>query len=158
VVPEGRGYLLLRDAAAPGASCTSAISWRSGPWSAHLPSTTAPPHDARIAAPEPDARLIERLRAGDNAAYEELINLTGGRLLAVARRMLGREEDAQDAVQDVFLSAFKSLDRFDGRSLLTTSLHRICVNACLMKLRSRRRRPERNIDDLLPSFLDDFAI
>jgi RNA polymerase sigma-70 factor (ECF subfamily) len=69
--------------------------------------------------------------------------------------MLAREEDAQDAVQEAFLSAFKSLDRFDARSQLTTWLHRICVNACLMKLRSQRRRPERSMDDLLPQFLDD---
>ena len=78
-------------------------------------------------------------------------------MLAVARRMLFREEDAQDAVQDAFLSAFKSLGTFDERSLLTTWLHRITVNACLMKLRSQRRRggPERSIDDFLPTFTDD---
>lgn len=76
-------------------------------------------------------------------------------MLAVARRMLGGEEDAQDAVQEAFLSAFKSLDRFDERSLLTTWLHRITVNACLMRLRSKRRRPERSLDDLLPTFRTD---
>lgn len=120
------------------------------------PSTPTPALDL-IAAPdaEADARLLERLRAGDDAAFDDLVRFAGARLLAVARRMLGREEDAQDAVQDAFLSAFKSLDKFDGRSLLTTWLHRITVNACLMKLRSQRRRPEKSMDDLLPEFLDD---
>lgn len=102
-----------------------------------------------------EARLLARLKAADDSAFDELVNLAGHRLLAVARRMLGREEDAQDAVQEAFLSAFKSLDRFDGRSQLTTWLHRIAVNVCLMKLRSQRRRPERPIDDFLPEFLPD---
>jgi len=102
-----------------------------------------------------EARLLTRLRAGEDAAFDELVRFAGGRMLAVARRMLGREEDAQDAVQDAFLSAFKSLDRFDGRSQLTTWLHRITVNACLMKLRSQRRRPEKAIEDFLPEYLED---
>lgn len=120
----------------------------------------------RISQPVPDAegvvppsgseaRLLERLRAGDSAAFEEVVLQAGGRMLAVARRMMRTEEDAHDAVQDAFLSAFKSLDRFDGRSRLATWLHRITINACLMKLRSQRRRPERSIEDLLPTFLSD---
>lgn len=103
------------------------------------------------------AQLLAQLRAGEDAAFDELVRVAGGRMLAVARRMLTREEDAQDAVQEAFLSAFKSLDKFDGRSLLTTWLHRITVNVCLMKLRSQRRRggPERSIDELLPTFTGD---
>jgi len=101
-----------------------------------------------------ESGLVDRLRAGDDAAFDELVRLAGERMLAVARRMMGREEDAQDAVQEAFLSAFRSLGRFDGRSQLTTWLHRITVNACLMRLRSQRRRggPERSIDEFLPSF------
>ncbi len=106
-------------------------------------------------APEGEGDLLERLRTGDEAAYEELVRAYGGRLLAVARRFLSSEEDARDAVQDAFLSAFRSLDRFEGGSRLSTWLHRIVVNASLMKLRTRRRKPEQPIDDLLPGFLDD---
>lgn len=107
--------------------------------------------------PDCEVGLLARLRAGEDTAFDELVRQTGGRLLAVARRMLRRDEDAQDAVQEAFLSAFKSLDRFDGRSQLGTWLHRITVNACLMKLRSQRRRggKERSIDSLLPQFLED---
>lgn len=110
---------------------------------------------ADLPSAEGESRLLARLKAGDDGAFDELVRGAGGRMLAVARRMLGCEDDAQDAVQEAFLSAFKSLDRFDGRSRLTTWLHRITVNACLMKLRSQRRRPERPIDDLLPRFRDD---
>jgi RNA polymerase sigma-70 factor (ECF subfamily) len=105
--------------------------------------------------PVNDPVLVERLRAGDEAAFDDLVRLAGGRMLTVARRMLGNEDDAADAVQDAFLSAFKGLGRFDGRSQLTTWLHRITVNACLMKLRSRRRRPERTMEHLMPRFLED---
>ncbi len=102
-----------------------------------------------------EAALLERLRAGEEAAFEELARAYGGRLLAVARRFLASEEDARDAVQDAFLSAFRSLDRFQGDSRVSTWLHRIVVNAALMKLRTRRRKPELPIEELLPGFLED---
>lgn len=107
------------------------------------------------AADSDDVRLLDRLRAGDDRAFDELVAATGARLLAVARRLLINEDDASDAVQDAYLSAFKSLDRFDGRARLSTWLHRITVNSCLMKLRTLRRRPERSIEDLLPQFTAD---
>jgi RNA polymerase sigma-70 factor (ECF subfamily) len=102
-----------------------------------------------------ERQLLERLRAGEEAAYEELVRSHGPRMLAVARRFLREEEDARDAVQDAFLSAFRALGRFEGQARLSTWLHRIVVNAALMKLRTRRRRPERPIEDFLPEFLED---
>ena len=66
--------------------------------------------------------------------------------------MLRNEEDARDAVQEAFLSAFKALAGFDGHCQLVTWLHRIAVNAALMKLRRARRRPESPIEELLPDF------
>src|SRR5262249_180628 len=72
--------------------------------------------------------------------------------LAVARRFLHCEADCADAVQDAFLAAFRSLDTFSGHSNLGTWLHRIVVNACLMKLRARSRSRQVPIDDLLPTF------
>jgi RNA polymerase sigma-70 factor (ECF subfamily) len=99
--------------------------------------------------------FLARLRAREDAAFEELVCAYGGRLLATATRILGNDEDARDAVQDGFLSAFRSIDRFQGESLVSTWLHRIAINAALMKLRSRRRKPEGRIEDLLPRFLED---
>jgi RNA polymerase sigma-70 factor (ECF subfamily) len=83
------------------------------------------------------------------------VRAQGARLLAVAQRLLGSEEDASDAVQDAFISAFRAIDRFEGGSRLSTWLHRIVVNSALMKLRSQQRKPETSIEDLLPRFLDD---
>jgi RNA polymerase sigma-70 factor (ECF subfamily) len=102
-----------------------------------------------------EATLVAQLRAGDEAAFEQVVRKYGGRLLAVARRIVNSEEDARDAVQDAFLNAFKSLDRFEGNAKLSTWLHRIVVNAALMKLRTRKRKPEQSIESMLPSFLDD---
>jgi RNA polymerase sigma-70 factor (ECF subfamily) len=99
--------------------------------------------------------LLARLRRREDAAYEELVRTYGGRLLAVARRFLRSEEDARDAVQDAFVSAFRSIDAFEGGSRISTWLHRIVVNAALMKLRTRRRHPEQPIEELLPRYLED---
>ena len=79
----------------------------------------------------------------------------GGRLLAVARRFLRDEEEARDAVQESFLSAFRSIDKFEQGSRLSTWLHRIIINASLMRLRTRQRKPEEPIEDLLPQFQAD---
>jgi len=102
-----------------------------------------------------EAVLLAGLRAGEEQAFEKLVREHSGRLLAVAKRLLGNEDDASDALQDAFLSAFKAMDRFEGNSRLSTWLHRIVVNASLMKLRKRHRKEERSIEDLLPKFLDD---
>ena len=100
----------------------------------------------------PESELIARLRSGDQAAYETLVRAHGPRMLAVAGRFFNGEQDRDDAVQDAFISAFRAINSFDKNSKLATWLHRITVNACLMKLRSRSRKSETPIDDLLPQF------
>jgi RNA polymerase sigma-70 factor (ECF subfamily) len=110
------------------------------------------------AAPEPpdaDGDLVRRLQAGEPAAYEQAVRSYTPRMLAVARRFLQHEQDAQDAVQDAFLSAFRGIDEFQQESRLATWLHRIVVNASLMKLRARKRQAETPIEDLLPHFQND---
>ena len=99
--------------------------------------------------------LLERLRRGDEAAYEVMIHAFGGRMLAVARGLLRNEEDARDVVQSAYIAAFRGLPNFKGTSQLSTWLHRIVVNGALMKLRTRRRKPEASIEDLLPAFVED---
>jgi RNA polymerase sigma-70 factor, ECF subfamily len=98
-----------------------------------------------------EASRLARLRAGDEDACDALVREYGGRMLAVARRMLRSDEDAADAVQDAFISAFTSIRRFRGGSSLYTWLHRIVVNACLMRLRSLGRRNEISLDSLCPA-------
>jgi RNA polymerase sigma-70 factor, ECF subfamily len=102
-----------------------------------------------------DITLLERLRCGDETAYELMIRTHGGRMLAVARGIVRNEEDARDVVQNAYVSAFRALPAFKGTAQLSTWLHRIVVNGALMKLRTRRRKPEASIEDMLPSFLED---
>jgi RNA polymerase sigma-70 factor (ECF subfamily) len=99
-----------------------------------------------------ETRLLAALRDGDQDAFAEVVRRYGGRMLAVARRMLRAEEEARDAVQEAFVSAFKAIGRFQGSARLSTWLHRIVVNAALMRLRRQRRKPEGSIDELLPRF------
>jgi RNA polymerase sigma-70 factor (ECF subfamily) len=102
-----------------------------------------------------DEQLLAGLRANDPTAFSALVRDHGGMVLAVARRIVHNEEDARDVVQDAFLSAFRALPSFDGQSKLSTWLYRIAVNAALMRVRTRSRRPECLIDDLQPQFLAD---
>lgn len=102
-----------------------------------------------------EAALLAALRAGEDRAYRQLVAEYGGRLLAVARRILRNEEEAQDALQEAFLQAFRALPRFEGHARISTWLHRIVVNAALMRIRSRKSRPEESIEPLLPTFQED---
>jgi len=99
-----------------------------------------------------DRELVVQLQGGDDLAYESFVRQHGGAMLAVARRMLRNDEDAREAVQDAFLQAFRAIQHFRAEARLSTWLHRIVVNAALMRLRSASRRPEVAIDDLLPTF------
>jgi len=114
----------------------------------------ANPMDA-AAGTDDEARLLTALRAGDDLAFERLVRDHRGRMLAVAQRFMRNSEDARDVVQEAFIAAFRSLNSFEGSARLSTWLHRIVINAALMKLRSRRRVPEDSIEDLLPKFLED---
>jgi RNA polymerase sigma-70 factor (ECF subfamily) len=99
-----------------------------------------------------EATLLAGMQAGDDDAFEVCVRTYYTRLLVVARRILRNEEDAQDAVQEAFLSAFKQIGHFKGLSRLGTWLHRITVNAALGRLRGLQRHPEKSLEDLLPHF------
>jgi RNA polymerase sigma-70 factor (ECF subfamily) len=111
-----------------------------------------------------DAELVVRLQAGDQGAYAQLVEQHASKIYRLALRMMGNEADAEDVLQETFLSAFKSIDRFEARSSLSTWLYRIASNAALMRL--RRVEPdqvsvdepiERDDGDLVPRQLFDFC-
>jgi len=99
-----------------------------------------------------EANQLAALRRGEESAFADLVRANTGRMLAVARRILKNDDEARDATQEAFLQAFRAIDRFQGDSQLSTWLHRITVNACLMRLRHRKRHPELAIEELLPAF------
>lgn len=102
-------------------------------------------------APE-DAELVSGLRSGDPQTFETIVRQYGPRLLSTTRRILNNDEDARDAVQEAFISAFRARAQFAGDAKISTWLHRIAVNAALTKLRTRQRKSEDPLDDLLPQF------
>jgi RNA polymerase sigma-70 factor (ECF subfamily) len=107
---------------------------------------------ARAANASNEQELLAALRRGDERAFASVVQANGGRLLAVAKRILRNPDDASEAVQEAFLQAFRAIDRFEGESKLSTWLHRITVNACLLRLRHAKRHPESPIEELLPHF------
>lgn len=111
-------------------------------------------------ADQVELEIIEGMRAGDDRAFERLVREYIGPLRAVALRLLQNAADADDAVQESFLSAFRNFDSFRGDARLGTWLHRIVVNAALGRLRKRKRRPDTganvvDVSELLPRFHDD---
>jgi RNA polymerase sigma-70 factor (ECF subfamily) len=109
-------------------------------------------NDTSFDSADTETDLVARMRTRDDEAFARVVHRYTPRLLAVAARFLRCEEDRADAVQDAFLSAFRGLSTFEGKAQLSTWLHRIVVNVCLMKLRARSRSAEIPLDDLLPSF------
>lgn len=97
--------------------------------------------------PEAAAALVERAKAGDESAFEELVRRYRPRIFALALHLTGRESDADDIAQDVFLRAFRALDTFEGRSEFFTWVYRMAVNRSLNARRDRDRRGEASIDD-----------
>ena len=92
--------------------------------------------------------LVERCRSGDLAAFEELYRAHAGKLFSVACRMVGNPADAEDLLQEIFLSAHRKLDGFRGESALGTWLYRLATNHCLDYLRSRAARTNQLTDAL----------
>jgi RNA polymerase sigma-70 factor (ECF subfamily) len=86
------------------------------------------------------------LRAGDPAAYRQLVDENSPKIYSMALGLLGDEQEAEDVLQETFLSAFQAIDRFEGRSKLSTWLYRIGYNASLMRLRKRGRMTTFSLD------------
>ena len=104
---------------------------------------------------ERDALLVDRLRDGDTAALEMLMERYGPRVYRLAQGITRNEADAQEVVQDVFLAVFRKIHTFQGKSALTSWLYRVTTNAALLKIRSRRADREVPLEPQLPTFLPD---
>ncbi len=85
--------------------------------------------------------VVRLARAGDAEAFRELVESYGPKLFRLTYRITGDEDAAEDAVQEAFLRAYRSLGRFDERAQFGTWLHRIAVNAALEIVRKRQRHP-----------------
>jgi RNA polymerase sigma-70 factor (ECF subfamily) len=94
-----------------------------------------------------EEKLIRAGQRGDHQAVETLFRRYQRPLFQTALRVLGNTEDAEDALQDGLLSAYRNLKRFEGRSQFSTWLTRIVINAALMRRRSAKARPAVSLDE-----------
>lgn len=102
------------------------------------------------ASAEPENELLAGLRAGDPASFRRMVELHSANIYQVALKLLGDEQEAEDVLQETFLSAFEAIDRFEGRSRLSTWLYRIAYNASLMRLRKQGAMTTFSLEQTLP--------
>jgi len=93
--------------------------------------------------------FFDALISGDRQAFARLVDETSTQIYRTARQILGDEQDAEDVLQETYMKALKALPTFEGRSSLSTWLHRIAVNEALMLIR-KRKVPTVSIDDTQP--------
>ena len=100
-----------------------------------------------------DGALVAPLKSGEADAFEELLRRYEGKVYGLARSITRNESDAQDALQDAFLSIYRKIGSFKEEASLSTWIYRIATNAALMKVRGRRR-DERAIpmEDYMPKY------
>jgi RNA polymerase sigma-70 factor, ECF subfamily len=101
----------------------------------------------RSVAAEREAVLVERAKAGDRDAFEELVRRHAERLYAVVLRFVADAEEAQEVTQDAFLRAWRGIARFEGRSLFFTWLYRIGINEAKRRVRRQPAVPVASLDD-----------
>ena len=102
-----------------------------------------------------EAGLIDRLKAGDDLALEEIFKLYSTRLYNVAHRILGDVADTEEVIQDVFWTAYSKAKTFRGNSQFFTWLYRLTVNAALGKIRRSKKNKEVEYEEFLPKFQED---
>jgi RNA polymerase sigma-70 factor (ECF subfamily) len=99
--------------------------------------------------------LIQRLKAGDHEAFEALFQRYFHTVYRRAMRLVGQQAEAEEVVQEVFLTVYEKVHTFRGQSAFATWLYRITVNAALSKLRQRKRGEEVPFEEFLPRFRED---
>jgi RNA polymerase sigma-70 factor, ECF subfamily len=104
--------------------------------------------DHERAASTAESRLVARARDGDRSAFDEIVVLHRQAVYRVARRILGSHEEADEAAQETFVRAWRSLDGFRGEARLSTWLIRIALN--VSRTMGASRRPSVPLDDAVP--------
>lgn len=105
--------------------------------------------EAEVTKPVEESTLIKRASGGDAASFNTLMEAHERRMYAVALRMCGNHEDAQDCLQEAMLRIYRAISGFKAQSSFSTWVYRITMNACLDELRKRKSRPNTSLDGLL---------
>lgn len=102
-----------------------------------------------------DRLLVKRVKAGDQQAFESLYRRYVSTVYRQASKLVGNAEEAEEIVQEVFLTIYQKAKTFRGDSAFSTWLYRLTLNTALMKLRRRKRSKEIALDDYLPRYQED---
>lgn len=94
-----------------------------------------------------DLDLIDAFQKGSQRAFEELVSRYSGKAYSLATRLTRNTEDAEEVLQDVFVTVFRKIDRFEGKSSFSSWLYRVTVNSSLMKLRKNRQDQSVSMED-----------
>ena len=94
-----------------------------------------------------DKELVETLKAGDCTSFDELLKRYSEKVHNLAMRITRNEEDAEEILQDVFVTVHKKIDKFEGKSAFSSWLYRVTANTAFMKLRKRRQTPSVSLED-----------
>ncbi|MCB0339620.1 MAG: sigma-70 family RNA polymerase sigma factor, partial [Bdellovibrionales bacterium] len=96
-----------------------------------------------------DKELIAAFRAGDESSYVELISRYTDKAFNLAIRLTRNREDAEEVIQDVFVTVYRKIAKFEGKSAFSSWLYRITVNTALMLIRKKRQKPTVSVDEVL---------
>ena len=96
-----------------------------------------------------DLELIVEFQKGDQRSFEELISRYSNKVFSLASRLTRNTEDAEEVIQDVFVTVHRKIGGFEGKSSFSSWLYRVTVNAAFMKLRKRKQDQTVPLEDLI---------
>lgn len=102
--------------------------------------------------------LIKKLQAGNIAAFEEVVRTYSARVYSMSYRFTRNAQDTEEVLQDTFVTVFRKIGEFQGKSSLSSWIYRITVNTALMKLRKRRSDRLSLLEDTIPNYKDSEAL
>ena len=108
----------------------------------------------RVSDKTSDKELVAAFKKGDLASFEELVQRYSAKAFSLATRLTKNQLDAEEVLQDVFVTVYRKIKSFEGKSSFSSWLYRITVNAAFMKLRKRKSESQNiSMEDVLPEIL-----
>lgn len=104
-----------------------------------------------------DIALVEKLTKGDDKAFLELVNRYTQKAHNLAMRITRNAEDAEEVLQDVFVTVYRKIDKFEGKAAFSSWLYRITANTAFMKLRKRKQTVAVSLEDIKPSIKESWV-
>jgi RNA polymerase sigma-70 factor (ECF subfamily) len=104
-----------------------------------------------------DIELVKGVTNREEGSFEELLSRYGSKVLNLAMRITRNQEDAEDVLQEVFITVFKKVDSFQHKAQFSSWLYRVAMNSSFMKIRSRNRRRTVSMEDVEPTIKQNWV-